>query len=90
MYLDNVVALALGLEGYPDPPQSVVAAAVTLKGYTGYVCPDFKPTAVPTALVEPPAPDLASPPPPEEPVVEKPAATTRKATTRTAKTTTTK
>jgi len=77
MYLDNVVALALGLEGYPDPPQSVVASLVTLKGYTGYVAPDFKGAAAPTAVVEPPAP--------EEPVVEEPAATTtRTATTKAA------
>jgi len=90
MYLDNVVALALGLEGYPDPPQSVVASLVTLKGYTGYVAADFKGAAVPTAVVEPPAPDLTSPPPPEEPVVEEPvveepAATTTKTTKATTK-----
>lgn len=41
MYLDNVVALALGLEGTSDPSQEVVAAAVAATGYTGYVAPDF-------------------------------------------------
>ena len=54
MYLDNVVALALGLEGTIDPSQEVVAAAVEATGYTGYVAPDFvaaapKPAAAPKA-----------------------------------------
>jgi hypothetical protein len=83
MYLDNVVALALGLEGYPDPPQSVVASLVTLKGYTGYVSPDFKGAAAPTAvdpgMVEPPAPDMSEP-----------TTTTTKTTTTKTTTTTTK
>jgi hypothetical protein len=75
VYLDNVVALALGLEGYPDPPQEVVGAAVTARNYTGYVSPEFKPVAVPTVktsskktpaaaaveVVEPPAPDMSEP-----------------------------
>lgn len=47
MYLTNFVALDLGLEGYPDPPLSVVQAAVTKTGYTGYVAPGY---------VAPPAP----------------------------------
>ena len=41
MYLDNVVALALGLEGTSDPSHEVVAAAVAATGYAGYVAPDF-------------------------------------------------
>lgn len=41
MYLTNFVALALRLEGTPDPPLSVVQAAVTKMGYTGYVCPEY-------------------------------------------------
>ena len=45
MYLTNVQRLALHLEGNPDAPQAVVAAAVTKTGYTGYVAPDFKAAA---------------------------------------------
>lgn len=41
MYLTNVQRLALGLEGTPDAPQSVVAAAVTKTGHKGYVAPDY-------------------------------------------------
>ena len=45
MYLTNVQRLALGLEGTPDAPQSVVAAAVAATGYKGYVAPDYKAAA---------------------------------------------
>ena len=45
MYLTNVQRLALRLEGNPDAPQAVVAAAVTKTGYTGYVAPDYKAAA---------------------------------------------
>lgn len=41
MYLTNVQRLALHLEGNPDAPLSVVQAAVTATGYTGYVAPDY-------------------------------------------------
>ena len=41
MYLTNVQRLALGLEGTPDAPQSVVAAAVTKTGYKGFVAPEY-------------------------------------------------
>ena len=54
MYLCNHVRLALGLEGTPDPPLAVVQAAVTKKGYGGYVCPDFVAPAPPPP--PPPAP----------------------------------
>ena len=47
MYITNYVALALGLEGNPDPPLSVVQAAVAAKGYTGYVAPDYAAPAPP-------------------------------------------
>ena len=47
MYLINVQRLALHLEGNPDAPLSVIQAAVTKTGYTGYVAPDY---------VAPPAP----------------------------------
>ena len=49
MYLTNVQRLALGLEGTPDAPQSVVAAAVTKTGYKGYVSPDYKAPAPPVS-----------------------------------------
>jgi hypothetical protein len=45
MYLINVQRLALHLEGNPDAPQAVVAAAVAKTGYTGYVAPDYKAAA---------------------------------------------
>jgi hypothetical protein len=45
MYLVNTARLALHLEGNPDAPQAVVAAAVTKTGYTGYVSPDYKAAA---------------------------------------------
>ena len=45
-YIDNVTALALGLEGCPDPSLEVLTQRVHATGYTGYVCPEF------TALVE--------------------------------------
>jgi hypothetical protein len=45
MYLTNVQRLALHLEGNPDAPQAVVAAAVAKTGYTGYVAPDYKAAA---------------------------------------------
>jgi hypothetical protein len=54
MYLTNVQRLALHLEGYPDAPLSVVQAAVTATGYTGYVAPDYKAPAPPA----PPAPGV--------------------------------
>ena len=41
MYLCNHVRLALHLEGTPDPSLTVVQAAVTKTGYTGYVAPGF-------------------------------------------------
>lgn len=41
MYLCNHVRLAIGLEGTPDPSNTVVQAAVTASGYTGYVSEDF-------------------------------------------------
>jgi len=41
MYICNHVALDLGLEGTPDPSLKVLQAAVTAKGYKGYVCPGF-------------------------------------------------
>jgi len=41
VYLSNDVALALHLEGYPDPSLEVVQAAVAGTGYTGYVSPDY-------------------------------------------------
>lgn len=41
IYLNNYIALALRLEGYPDPPLAVVQAAVTATGYTGYVAPEY-------------------------------------------------
>jgi hypothetical protein len=41
MYLCNHVRLALHLEGTPDPSLTVVQAAVTATGYTGYVAPGF-------------------------------------------------
>jgi hypothetical protein len=47
MYLTNTARLALHLEGYPDAPLSVVQAAVTATGYTGYVAPDYKAPAPP-------------------------------------------
>jgi hypothetical protein len=49
MYLCNHTALALGLEGTPDPSQAVVAAAVAKTGYKGYVAPDYKPAAAPAS-----------------------------------------
>jgi hypothetical protein len=61
MYLTNVERLALHLEGNPDAPQAVVAAAVTKTGYKGYVAPDFKGAAVPAAV---PAAGKPSPAPP--------------------------
>jgi hypothetical protein len=45
IYICNHTALALGLEGTPDPSQAVVAAAVAKAGYTGYVAPDYKAAA---------------------------------------------
>ena len=54
MYLVNHVALALGLEGTPDPSLEVVQAAVTRKGYTGYVSPDYV-AAAPAAARKAPA-----------------------------------
>ena len=47
MYLTNVQRLALHLEGNPDAPQAVVAAAVAKTGYTGYVAPDYVAAAPP-------------------------------------------
>ena len=41
VYLNNYIALALRLEGYPDPPLAVVQAAVVKYGYTGYVAPEY-------------------------------------------------
>ena len=41
MYLANHVKLALGLEGYPDPTQAEIEAAVTATGYTGYVSMEY-------------------------------------------------
>jgi len=58
MYLTNVERLALHLEGTPDPPLSVVQAAATSTGYSGYVCPDFVAPAPPPP--PPPAPGKAS------------------------------
>lgn len=49
MYLTNVERLALDLVGTPDPPLSVVQAAVTKTGYTGYVSPDYVAPAPPKA-----------------------------------------
>ena len=63
IYITNYVALALGLEGYPDPPLSVVQAAVTKTGYAGYVAPDFK-AAAPVSTGGTGGP----PPPPPVPV----------------------
>jgi hypothetical protein len=48
MYLCNHVRLAIGLEGTPDPSNTVVQAAVTASGYTGYVSEDFVAAAAPT------------------------------------------
>ena len=56
MYLCNHTALALGLEGTPDPSQAVVEAAVTKTGYKGYVAPDYVAAA--------PAANQPAPPPP--------------------------
>ena len=61
MYLTNVERLALHLEGNPDAPQAVVAAAVTATGYKGYVAPDFKGAAAPAAA---PAAGKPAPAPP--------------------------
>lgn len=47
MYLCNHTALALGLEGTPDPPLAVVQAAVTKTGFKGYVGPDYAAPAPP-------------------------------------------
>jgi hypothetical protein len=52
MYLTNTARLALHLEGYPDAPLSVVQAAVTATGYTGYVAPDYKAPAPPAPGVK--------------------------------------
>ena len=63
MYLTNVQRLALHLEGNPDAPQAVVAAAVTATGYKGYVSPDYVAAAAPAAgKPAPPAPAPAVPP----------------------------
>jgi hypothetical protein len=63
MYLTNVQRLALHLEGNPDAPQTVVAAAVTATGYKGYVSPDYVAAAAPAAgKPAPPAPAPAVPP----------------------------
>ena len=64
MYLTNVQRLALHLEGNPDAPQTVVAAAVAKTGYKGYVAPDYV-AAVPAAAGKPsppaPAPGVPAP-----------------------------
>ena len=54
MYLCNHTALALGLEGTPDPSQAVVAAAVAATGYKGYVSPDYVAAAPATQPAPPP------------------------------------
>ena len=61
MYLCNHVALALGLEGNPDPSQAMVAAAVAKHSYKGYVAPDY---VVAAPAGGGPAPAGGSPPPP--------------------------
>ena len=64
MYLDNHVKLALHLEGYPDPTQAEIEAAVTATGYTGYVSMEYeqqKSAAGGTFSVKPgavPVPDM--------------------------------
>ena len=63
MYLTNVERLALHLEGNPDAPQAVVAAAVTATGYKGYVSPDYVAAAAPAAAGKP-APPAPAPPAP--------------------------
>jgi hypothetical protein len=55
VYLTNVERLALHLEGNPDAPQAVIAAAVTKTGYKGYVAPDYV-AAAPAAGKPAPAP----------------------------------
>ena len=60
MYLCNHVRLALRLEGTPDPSLTVVQAAVTKTGYTGYVAPGYVAAA-------PAAAGGGAPPPPPAP-----------------------
>ena len=47
VYICNHTALALGLEGTPDPPLAVVQAAVTKYSYTGYVAPEYVAPVIP-------------------------------------------
>ena len=53
MYLDNYVKLALGLEGYPDPTQAEIEAAVTATGYTGYISMEYDLQVTPEPEPEP-------------------------------------
>ena len=58
MYLTNDITLLLGLEGVCDPTTLQIEAAMLATGYTGYVCPDYVPSAATLPIVEeiPPAP----------------------------------
>ena len=52
MYLPNFIKLQLGLEGYPNPSQAEIEAAVTETGYKGFVSLDYeaqKPKEAPKA-----------------------------------------
>ena len=42
MYLPNFIKLQLGLEGYPNPSQAEIEAAVTKTGYKGFVSLDYE------------------------------------------------
>ena len=53
MYLDNHVKLALHLEGYPDPTQAEIEAAVAATGYTGYVSLEYDLQKTPAPEPEP-------------------------------------
>jgi hypothetical protein len=70
MYLCNYTALALGLEGNPDPSLAVVQAAVTKTGYAGYVCPEFKAAAPASTGGTGGTGSGGPPPPPPAPAVK--------------------
>jgi len=42
MYLPNFIKLQLGLEGYTNPSQAELEAAVTKTGYKGFVSLDYE------------------------------------------------
>jgi len=54
MYLTNHVKTALHLEGYPDPTQAEIEAAVTATGYTGYVSLEYHLENPPAPVPDPP------------------------------------